>query len=142
MPYNATTSKLANVFGARKLLLQDKKVLMIVGTTSKHEESALVTVFLMRILGASKIGRAKDSAEARELLVKAETTPDAWDILFTNKDHKNQDKDMFEASELPKLGKRKRASVATTDGTPAPDEIPIINSETIIQGLIDGRLEI
>lgn len=115
---------------------------MIVGHSNKQEDSASTFTFLMRILGATKVGRAKDSVDARKQLTEAEGTPEDWDLLFTDKKVTTAEKSIFQTGHFPKLGKRKRASGGAADDTPAPQEIPIINNETIVQGLIDGRFDI
>lgn len=137
-PYSAAEAKLVDTFEQRDQFLHGKSILIITGN-AKRLESRSAYVFLTRALGPSRIGHAVDLQEARKKLTEAEKDGNEWDMVYVDNE-KGAESTLFEDTPGGGSRKRKRASTATSEDTPAPKRIRVICDETVVQSLILGQL--
>ncbi|KAH8805773.1 hypothetical protein F5884DRAFT_737179 [Xylogone sp. PMI_703] len=149
-PYPAVEAKFSIIFEKRTKIFESKSILMVVG--KNRDEKRKTYVFLTRVLGPSRLALIADVAQAKRRLLETATEECGWDWVYVDSEKEAGRNAIFESkndmsgTESTRGGgkssrKRKNASSPTAQShTTVPNNILIINDETIIQSLILGQL--
>ncbi|KAI0398331.1 hypothetical protein F5Y17DRAFT_411937 [Xylariaceae sp. FL0594] len=148
VPYDASTAKLADVVSQRPKLLNNSRILLLMGKT-KNDEKRLPYVFLARVLGADLV-RVHTLEEARAKLREAEAEGGkkkkkaSFDWVYLD-DQLRDPSALFGSSaggeEERSSKKRKRATTSAKSSDQRPlKRVRTLNDELVIQSLILGRL--
>ncbi|KAI2621778.1 hypothetical protein GGR54DRAFT_79628 [Hypoxylon sp. NC1633] len=138
-PYDASTTKLAEVIENRPKLLDEAQILLVMKKT-KNEGRRLPYVFLAQVLGGSLV-RVYSLEEARAKLRESESQDQPFDWVYVDDHLHNAQNALFGTTPIDTGSKkRKRQSVGSDPSDRPPKKIRTLNDELVIQSLILGRL--
>jgi tRNA-splicing endonuclease subunit Sen2 len=154
-PYDAETARFITTIRNRKVILEGRSVLLVVGTGKTQQELRKAYVFLTCALGARRVERVATIDEARKRIIDHdEREGGAWDWVYVDEAQPGTVQLLHgggAAAATTKGKKRKRASTAVAEavplaleGTPESLErlkrVKVVGNDFVTQSLILGRL--
>lgn len=135
-PYSAAEAAFPENFAARKQFLDGKSILAVTGKGSTAEKRQHY-LFLMRVLGPSRLEQVADLKQARKTLLESQQP---WDLVYVGDNEKQAEEVLFgQTSTASAVSKKRKKAPAPTAAEPAPKRVRIINDEVVIQSLILGQ---
>jgi hypothetical protein len=136
-PYSATETTFSENFAVRNQFLEGKSVLAVTGKGSAAEKRQHY-LFLMRVLGPSRLEQVADLKQARKVLLESQHS---WDLVYVGDNEKHTTEALFSQAPSASAASKKRKKGPTPSATePAPEKVRIISDEVVIQSLILGQL--
>lgn len=136
-PYSATEITFFEKFAMRKQFLKGKSILAVTGKGSNAEKRQHY-LFLMRILGPSRLEQVADLKQARKALLENQQS---WDLVYVGDNEKMATEALFSQAPSASAASKKRKKRPISSATePAPEKVRIISDEVVIQSLILGQL--
>lgn len=142
-PYDAATAKLSKVIQHRPRLLDQSRILLLMGRADESRKAAYI--FLARVLGAS-LSRVYTVDEASRQLKAREDAGRAFDWVYVVDDKVAVESMFVPPASGPVEGSKKRkrkhdiGKMDVTGAPPPPKRVQALSDELVIQSLILGRL--
>jgi len=137
-PYSAAEASFPETFANRVQFLDGKSILAVIGKGSTAEKRQHY-LFLMRVLGPSRLKQVSDLKQARKSLLES-TAEQSWDSVYVGDNEKYAEEVIFGQPSIASTGSKKRKKSSTqTPLEAAPERVRIINDEILIQSLILGQ---
>ena len=137
-PYSALDVGFRDTWAKRAQFLEGKSILAVTGKGSTAEKRQHY-LFLMRVLGPSRLDQVSDLKQARKTLLES-TAGQSWDLLYVGDNEKHAEEVIFGQSPTTSAGSKKRKKGSTQAPLePAPERVRIISDEIVIQSLILGQ---
>jgi hypothetical protein len=140
-PYPALTDTFSERYMARKKMLKDKSILLVMAK-GKVEERKKAYVFLTRVLGAARVNRVQSNEAARKLFSENLNEP-AYDFIYVDGSEDVAEESIFGEGTTSNPGSKKRKRTWAWEDeveNASKRRTKVIGDKFVVQSLILGKL--